>query len=426
MRLTVAYGRVSTSSGEQLSALDVQLSWLQAQGADVILSDVESGRVIARPNYQQLKAMVAAGRVGRVIATALSRLGRDAAESDAFVRLCDEHGTSCLTRDDGQLTMATPEDLLLTRLKGSLSQGESMRIQQRVLRGLEQGRAIGKPMRKPCWGYQLRADRMAFEPHPVEFVRAQRFIRHLQAGRWRMATTLQEHRDLAPFSSCRGVRAWLLNPTLRGGIGYHQRANHSYERVMWGRHQALLTHAEFAEFERVTSTNRLLWGHNSATIPRLLTGLVECSECGCRLKYISGRTVASLKCSGTLCSQLYKGTREDAIVRYAITELSQRAADRLAATVHAEEPPEARELRQAIAALTALGDPDLATVIDTKEQRLVLLLQRPEIDEGLVRKLSDRRWFDLATADELREILQALVERVTVTRQEPTAIRLRL
>jgi DNA invertase Pin-like site-specific DNA recombinase len=426
MRLTVAYGRVSTSSGEQLSALDVQLSWLQAQGADVILSDVESGRVIARPNYQQLKAMVAAGRVGRVIATALSRLGRDAAESDAFVRLCDEHGTSCLTRDDGQLTMATPEDLLLTRLKGSLSQGESMRIQQRVLRGLEQGRAIGKPMRKPCWGYQLRADRMAFEPHPVEFVRAQRFIRHLQAGRWRMATTLQEHRDLAPFSSCRGVRAWLLNPTLRGGIGYHQRANHSYERVMWGRHQALLTHAEFAEFERVTSTNRLLWGHNSATIPRLLTGLVECSECGCRLKYISGRTVASLKCSGTLCSQLYKGTREDAIVRYVIAELSQRAADRLAATVHAEEPPEARELRQAIAALTALGDPDLATVIDTKEQRLVLLLQRPEIDEGLVRKLSDRRWFDLATADELREILQALVERVTVTRQEPTAIRLRL
>ena len=410
MRLTVAYGRVSTSSGEQLSALDVQLAWLQAQGADVILSDVESGRVIARPNYQQLKAMVAAGRVGRVIATALSRLGRDAAESDAFVRLCDERGTSVITRDDGQLTMATPEDLLLTRLKGSLSQGESMRIQQRVLRGLEQGRALGKPMRKPCWGYQLRADRMAFEPHPIEFSRAQRFIRHLQANRWRMATTLQEHRDLAPFSSCRGVRAWLLNPTLRGGVGYHQRANHTYEQVTWGRHQALLTHAEFAEFERVTSANKLLWGRNVATIPRLLTGLA----------------VPSLKCSGTLCSQLYRGTREDVIVRYAIAELSQRAADRLAATVHAQEPPEARELRQAIAALTALGDPDLAAVIEAKEQRLALLLQRPEIDEGLVQKLSDPRWFDLATADELREILQALVERVVVTRQEPTAIRLRL
>jgi hypothetical protein len=79
-----------------------------------------------------------------------------------------------------------------------------------------------------------------------------------------------------------------------------------------------------------------------------------------------------------------------------------------------------------IAALTALGDPDLAGVIAAKEQRLELLLHRPAVDSGLVRKLSDRRWFDLATADELREILQALVERVTVTKQEPSAIRLRL
>lgn len=426
MRLTVAYGRVSTSSGEQLSALDVQLSWLQAQGADVILSDVESGRVIARPNYQQLKAMVSAGKVGRVVATSLSRLGRDAAESDAFVRLCDEHGTSCLTRDDGQLTMATPEDLLLTRLKGSLSQGESMRIQQRVLRGLEQGRELGKPMRKPCWAYKLRADRLALEPHPVEFAKAQRFLAKLRANSWRMAATLNENRDLAPFTSCRGVRAWLLNPTLRGGIGYRQRANHSFESITWGRHEALMSHAEFEEFERVVAGNRLLWGRNVATIPRLLTGLVECSECGCRLKYISGRKIASLKCSGTFCSQLYKGTPEAVIVRYCIAEISQRAAERLAATVASDEPPEARELRRAIVALQALGDPDLAAVIAAKKSRLERLQQLPAVDDELVRKIADPRWFDVLPADQLREILQALVQRVTVTKQEPAAIRLRL
>lgn len=426
MKLTVAYGRVSTSSGEQLSALDVQLAWLQDQGADVILSDVESGRVIARPNYQQLKAMVAAGRVGRVLATALSRLGRDASECDAFVRLCDEHGTSVITRDDGQLTMATPEDLLLTRLKGSLSQGESMRIAQRVRRGLEQGRALGKPMRKPCWGYQLRADRLAFEPHPVEFAKAQRFIRHLKSSGWRMSTTLQAHRDLAPFTSCRGVRAWLLNPTLRGGVGYHQKSNHQYESITWGRHEALLTHAEFAEFERVTAANRRLWGKNVSVIPRLLTGIVECAECGCRMKYISGRTIPSLRCYGTLCSQLYKGTREQVIVRFCVEALRQRAAERLAATVKQDEPPEARELRQQIASLQALGDPDLTAVIEAKELRLAQLLIRPAVDEQLCQKIADLRWFELASVDELREILQQLVDRVVVTRQAPTAIRLRL
>jgi DNA invertase Pin-like site-specific DNA recombinase len=426
MNLSVAYGRVSTSSGEQLSALDVQISWLQDQGAEVILSDVESGRVVARPNYQQLKAMVAAGRVSRVIATSLSRLGRDATESDAFVRLCDEHGTSVVTRDDGRLTMATPEDLLLTRLKGSLSQGESMRIQQRVLRGLEQGRAIGKPMRKPCWGYQLRADRMALEPHPVEFGKARRFLRHLKAGGWRMAATLQDHRDLAPFSSCRGVRAWLLNPTLRGGVGYRQGKNHTYAEIQWGRHEPLMTHADFAEFERASASNRRLWGKNVTKIPRPLTSLCECSECGCRLKYIGGRAIASLKCSGTLCSQLYKGTREDVIIRYCCEALSARAAERLAAAAQLDDPPEAREVRQQIAALQALGDADLASVIEAKEKRLAALLERPEVDGELVAKISDPQWFELLPADELREVLQALVERVTVTRQVPTAIRLRL
>ena len=426
MRLTVAYGRVSTSSGEQLSALDVQLSWLEAQGPDVILSDVESGRIIARPNYQQLKAMVAGGRVGRVLATALSRLGRDATESDAFVQLCDAHGAAVVTRDDGQLTMATPEDLLLTRLKGSLSQGESMRIQQRVLRGIEQGRALGKPMRKPCWGYVLRADRMALEPHPIEFGKAGRFIRLLQANDWRMNRTLQQHRDLTPFSSCRSVRAWMLNPSIRGGIGYRQIKNHHFQEISWGRHEALLTHAEFAEFERVVASNRLLWGHNAGTIPRPLTGLVECAECGCRLKYIGGRSIPSLKCSGTLCSQFYRGTREDVIIRYAVAAIAERAAERLAATVAHEEPPEARELRQSIAALQALGDPDLASIIEAKAQRLELLLLRPDVDPGLVQRIAEPHWFDSLEPDELREILQALVERVTVTRQEPSAIRLRL
>jgi hypothetical protein len=391
-----------------------------------VLHDVESGLNVDRADYGQLLALIASGRAGVVRATRADRLGRDAPELVRLVQACDRAGVTVITRDDGRLSARTAEELLLLYVRAALAQGESMKISQRVCAGLEQGRSIGKPMRKPCWGYQLRADRLALEPHPIEFGRAQRFIRHLQENRWRMATTLQENRDLAPFSSCRGVRAWLLNPTLRGGIGYHQRANHTYESITWGRHQALLSHAQFGEFERVTAGNRLLWGRNVATIPRLLTGICECSECGCRLKYIGGRTIASLKCSGTLCSQLYKGTREELIVRYAIDQLTQRAATRLATAVGAEEPPEARELRQAIAALTALGDPDLAGVIAAKEQRLELLLQRPAVDDGLIRKVSDPRWFDLATADELREILQALVERVTVTRQAPSAIRLRL
>jgi DNA invertase Pin-like site-specific DNA recombinase len=250
MALTVAYARVSTASGEQLSALDAQIAWLESQGPDVLLSDVESGRVVTRPNYQQLRAMVERGQVATVIATALSRLGRDATESDSFVALCDARGVVVTTRDEGRLSMATPEDLLLTRLRGSLNQGESMRISQRVRRGLEQGRAMRKPMRKPCWGYRLRADRLVLEPDPEAWLPAQRFIDTLQAGGWRMFPALTAHRDAVPFRSVRGVRAWLLNPTLRGGIGYQQGRNHTFAEVHWQQHPALLTHAQFADFER--------------------------------------------------------------------------------------------------------------------------------------------------------------------------------
>jgi DNA invertase Pin-like site-specific DNA recombinase len=426
MALIVAYARVSTASGEQLSALDAQIAWLEAQAPDVLLSDVESGRVVSRANYQQLRAMVERGQVGTVLATSLSRLGRDATESDAFVALCDARGVVVTTRDEGRLSMATPEDLLLTRLRGSLNQGESMRISQRVRRGLEQGRAMRKPMRKPCWGYRLRADRLALEPDPEAWLPAQRFIDALQAGGWRMLPALQAHRATVPFRSARGVRAWLLNPTLRGGIGYQQGPNHTFAEVHWDQHPALLTHAQFAEFERQVQRNLRLWGANAARKPRILTSLVQCSECGNVMKYISGRTIPSLRCYGDLCSQLYRGTREAVIVQYAIDAIREQAAERLAALATQGEPPEARELRRQIEGLEKLSDPDLAPVIDAKRQRLEQVLTRPSVDGELVRKLADPRWWDLAGEAEVSAMLRAVVRRIVVTRQAPSAIDLML
>jgi DNA invertase Pin-like site-specific DNA recombinase len=426
MPLTVAYARVSTASGEQLSALNAQIAWLESQGPDVLLSDVESGRVVSRANYQQLRAMVERGQVETVLATSLSRLGRDAAESDAFVALCDARGVVVTTRDEGQLSMATPEGLLLTRMRGSLNQGESMRISQRVRRGLEQGRAMRKPMRKPCWGYRLRADRLALEPDPEAWLPAQRFIDALQAGGWRMLPALQAHRETVPFKSVRGVRAWMLNPTLRGGIGYQQGRNHTFAEVHWDQHPALLTHAQFAEFERQVQQNRRMWGSNVRRKPRILTSLVVCAECGCVMKYITGRTIPSLRCYGDLCSQVYKGTREAVIVQFAIDAIREHATERLAALAIQGEPPEARELRRQIESLEKLADPDLAPVIAAKQQRLEQVLTRPAVDGELARKLADPAWWDEAREDEVAAMLRAVVSRIVVARQEPIAVDLRL
>mgnify|MGYP003659267867 CR=1 FL=1 len=102
------------------------------------------------------------------------------------------------------------------------------------------------------------------------------------------------------------------------------------------------------------------------------------------------------------------------------------AAATLAATVDRGEPAEAGELRRQIEALERLQDPELAGVIEGKRQRLESVLKRPEIDPLLTRKVADPRWHLFATAEEVRAILQHLVVEVVVTRQEPSAIRLRL
>lgn len=424
-RLVVGYCRVSKD--EQSDSLPVQRSRVEREGCALILSDVESGREIERPGYQELRRLVGAGQVAQVVATEFSRLGRDALEADAFVRLCDDHQTVVRTVSDGILTLTTPDDLVMTRLRGSMAQAESMRLSIRVNRGLEEGRRLRKPMRAPCWGYRLRADRMALEPDPEAWPLAERFVAALERNGWRLTTTLRECREWVPFRSCRGVRAWLLNPTLRGGIGYHQGKSHTYREVHWGCHQALLTHGQFDEFERRQQQNRRIWGANHAMIPRPLTSLCVCDECGCVLKYISGRTILSLRCSGVLCSQHYKGTREDLIIGYVIKQLASRAAQKLAAlATQNDEPLEVRELRRAVAKLQAMEDPDLQPVIREKERRLELLLSEPNADPGLVERIADPAWFDTLSRDELREVLQATVRQVTVTRQVPTGCVLRL
>lgn len=425
MGLLLGYGRVSTSSGEQLSALDVQLSWLRSQGCDPVLFDVESGLDPLRVKYLEARDLIAAGRVSELRSTRMDRLGRDAREADDLIALCDAQNVRVLTRDDGILTLSTAEDLLLTRLKASLAQGESMKIRQRVLGGLEEGRRLGKPMRKPCWGYLLARDRLNLEPDPAEFPRARRFVEHLRSHDWRLMPGLHSFDEPVPLSSIRAVRAWLLNPTIRGAIAYGQIPNHRFEEILWDRHPAILGHDEFASYQRAAAANRRHWGANATRKVRALTGLCVCDECGWKLKYISGRTHPSLKCGCERCSQFYRSTRETTLLAFAVDQIRQQAGDRLALAAGAVEPPEATELRRQINAALALNDPELGPAIAAKQDRLNSILAAPRADQGLVERIAEANWWSVATYAEVTEILQATVLELRVAKQAPSAIRLR-
>jgi DNA invertase Pin-like site-specific DNA recombinase len=424
--LRIAYSRVSTGSGEQLAALDTQRSRLRALEPDLHLEDVESGLSTTRPQYTHLKRLIGRAQVAEVLATRLDRLGRDATESDAFVRLCDRHGVTCRTLDDGILTMATPEDLLLTRLRGSLSEGESMKISLRVQKAINEGRLMGKPMRKPAWGYRLAPDRLKLEIDPVHGPAALNWIAHVRACDWQINTALRSFTGPLGVSTRMGIRVWLLNPTLRGGIPYGKIGNGRHERVLWDQHPALLSHADYEAAAATLERNRLLWGNNVRRPLRALTGLCVCQHCGTRMRYVPRRVTPSLACLQPSCERPYRGTHETAILLAVIAAISQRAAAKLAGLVSTEEDPEAALVRSQIAALKRLRDPETADLIKRKELRLQALLEQPSADPDLERKVADPRWFDLLSYSELTVVVHQLVQEIRVANGEPAAIALKL
>ncbi len=424
--LRVAYIRVSTSSGEQLAALEAQRHRLLALKPTLLLEDVESGLNSQRLQYGQLKALIAAGEVEEVLATRLDRLGRDSAESDAFVRLCDRHRTVCRCLDDGVVTMATPEDLLLTRLRGSLSEGESMKISQRVLKGLKEGRQMGKPMRKAAFGYRLSRDRKRFEIDPVDGPVALAFIAHMRSCNWQINTALKTFDQPLGLKTRMGVRVWLINPTLRGGVPYIKKGNGRHEKVLWEQHPPLISQEDFREMIAALERNKKLWGSNHLRRLRALTGLCICVHCGTRMRYVPRRAAPALACFGEDCIRPYKGSRETAVLEEVVRALSERAAARLAGLVGEEENPEAARLRLEIAKLERLGDPDYVDAIKRKQQRLKGMLLQPVVDPELEQKIADPRWFDLLPYEELTTVVQQLVREIRLANGEPVAIALKL
>lgn len=423
---SIAYARVSTDSGEQLSALRSQLGWLKQQGCERILQDVESGLNPERSGYQQLQQLVKANAIEQVVATSASRLGRDAMEFVAFVQLCDARGVTINTRDDGQISCASPEQLIVTFLKAALSQGESMRLSQRVRAGREAGKALKRPMKHPCWPYRLSADRMRLELIDDQVPIAEALLADLRASGWRMLPVLQRYQGRVPFGSVRALRSWLLNPTIRGALAYGQLPNHQFKEVVWDTHPALMSAEDFAQMQCRIEANRKLWGVHGSRQLRALTGLCICAECNKRLGYIPGRSHAALRCRGDLCSQHYKSVREEVVLRWVTAELPRQASAKLAALVEQPESAELLLLRQQLSKLEALSDPDLAPALEAKRQRITLLEQTPAVDPALLQRIAEPGWFSVATYAELTTVLHRALSGIQIAKQVPVALQLRL
>jgi len=422
----IAYARVSTSSGEQLSALKSQVARLEAAGVDRVITDVESGLSNEREGMNELLQLIDTKQVREVVATRVDRLGRDAIATDSLIILAGKRGVTITTLDGGTVESETPTGFLMSRLSTSLAEMESKMISQRIRRGLEQRRKSHKPCRgKAPWGYRLSADKGRFEPNPETWQEAQEFLHTLRANQWRMYAALKEYEKPCQLGSCGAVRAWLLNPILRGGIGYLQKSRHQFTEVVWDLHPPLISHAEFRFIQIKLEENRRHWGQNAKQVPKVLTGLCWCSLCKQKLSYAGGRKTQSVICRTPDCAAMYKGTRESVIIEAVNKALSEKAAV-LGQTLQ-EEPPEAAGLRDQIDRLEKMNDPDLEEAIAAKRAKLrdVMTTSSPKDAERVAALAQPEAWA-MATREELRLIYLEFVSRVYAERGTVSQIDLKL
>ena len=424
--MRIGYCRVS--SGEQRAALEFQINRVKASGVDRVITDVESGLNPDREGITELLTLIDGREVSEVVATRVDRLGRDASATDALIVLAGKRGVKITTLDGGQVEAETPTGFLMARISTSLAEMESKMLSLRVRKGLEQRRKTHKPCRwRAPWGYAISSDKSRFVRDVNSWDAAQSFLDILRAEGWRMNAALDRFEGPCPLNSCRAVKSWLLNPILRGGIGYHNsKKTHTFAEVVWDLHDPLISHSEFRQMVIKMEENRNHWGRNVQNTPQLLTGLCWCPNCGKRLKYAGrNRSIKSVLCATRGCISRYKSTRESVIVE-AVNKALAAKATQLGQHI-TEEPPEAIEIRDQIDRLQKLNDPDLEEAVQLKQQKLTnLLATASPIDRERVAALGQPEAWEMATEEELRLIYLEFVNRIEADRGQVVSVTLKI
>jgi len=417
--MRVGYCRESTESEEQRIALETQRARLQAAGVDEIFEDVESGLNNERLEFNRLLLLVDRGVIKEVICTRVDRLGRDAQMVDTFIAIAGKRQCKIIALDGGEVESLTPQGFLMSRLVTTMAAVESKMISLRVKSAMKVKRDAARPMRRPPWGYKTSEDKSKFIPDPGEFERAGRFIDFLESCHWRMHAALTRFEEKIPLKSLSSLRAWMLNPVIRGGIGYDRNRDCStYQQIIWGTHPPLISHERWAVFHAQLTINRKAWGKSYGVPESLLSGLCRCIHCNCNMVYNNSSSSAPiLICRCLLCEHYYWSIREKFILPVVYKALSDRA-EHLASMLSVELPPEHFAITEKIALYRSLSDPLLEPVIAQLEQQLQNLALPPRAPEADVAALRDPRIWELASAAELRVLLLRFVAEVRMKRPE--------
>ena len=367
MPVIIGYARVSTDKAEQDISIAEQVQQLKAAGCDRVIAERRSAhKDAARPGWDELLAVVAGGRVRRVVACSLSRLSRRG-EDVPFLRMCARLRVEVQLLDGTPADTADPSGKLLTGVLSLVNEIDSDIKAINIRNGLARRKAQGHyACGRVPFGYAYDGSQVVI--HPEQFRNARRLWDQLAALEFNMPATIRRH---GLQWSPRGLGRWINNPILRGVVSNEA-----------GRVTPLISWEEWQQARRLLDSRRTT-GTRAPRVLRVLSGIVRCSFCSKALHYAMAAGRPRLKCTNLHCSHYGRGLAEWKVKQQVIKELCAATAamgDAIAAdsSQPAQDVPDQVQKRQQLAQLEALnaqGVPGLVPTIDA--MRLELLAPPP-------------------------------------------------
>ncbi|MGQ0567219.1 MAG: recombinase family protein [Gemmobacter sp.] len=330
-RKAVVYVRQSTQS-QILHNLESQRSQYDLvntarrhgfQHVEVIDDDLgrSANGAVARPGFERLVAWLCAGDVGAVLCLDASRLARNGRDWHHLLELCGLADARVIDQD-GVYNPCSPNDRLLLGMKGTISEFELGILRARMLEAARSKAKRGELRINVPIGYIWHRDAgLGFDPD-LRVQEAVRLIfsrfRELKSGRQVLLSLMQdklsfprpsEGRYMTSFDwtpiRYRNVISVLKNPFYAGIYAYGKsgpraeivdgraRKSYGHGKPMGEWEVFLKDHHEgyigWEEYERnlahlATNAHGRKGGVKSGRGGRaLLSGLLSCARCGCRL-----------------------------------------------------------------------------------------------------------------------------------------------
>lgn len=144
---TFAYGRVSTKEQTAVNQrLEIEAS---GHGVDYWFADTISGKTSAyrRPQFAALLAQVRDGEM--LIVSKLDRLGRDAQDVGATVKLLAARKIAVIVLQLGKLDLASPAGKMMLTMLAAVAEMERDLLVERTQSGLARAKSEGKTLGRP-------------------------------------------------------------------------------------------------------------------------------------------------------------------------------------------------------------------------------------------------------------------------------------